>query len=207
MTEARRFLTENFPTDPETGERLKPVAIYMTDGVSNRLFDGSQPGRKRECDGLASGEFINTAACQIGYNEEGEEMPITQMQRISREMHADSDYGQMWLTLYEQIVRYRQYVQGADYPALVNHRYIMNSSPIPRWDTPKLHQAQHLTLLAAGREKRLYAVPPYTDVRPLEFSDVPFQVEDQQSWACRTTGARHKFMNELPQTDGTSTYE
>lgn len=123
------------------------------------------------------------------------------------QMHADADYGQMWLSLYEQLVRFKQYMNGASYPSLVHGRTIISPSPIPRWDTPKLHQAQHLTLLAAGREKRLYAVPPYTDVRPLEFSDVPFQVEDQQSWACRTTGARHKFMNELPQTDGTSAYE
>ena len=125
----------------------------------------------------------------------------------SAQMHADADYGQLWLSLYEQLVRYKQYVQGASYPSLVHGRYVISPSPIPRWDTPKLHQAAHLTLLAAGREKRLYAVPPYTDVYPLEFDDIPFQVEDQQDWVCKTTGARHKFMNELPQADGTSTYE
>jgi alpha-D-ribose 1-methylphosphonate 5-phosphate C-P lyase len=123
------------------------------------------------------------------------------------QLHADADYGQMWLGLYEQLVRYKQYVQGADYPSLVHRRYVMNPSPIPRWDTPKLHQAAHLTLLAAGREKRLYAVPPYTDVYPLEFDDVPFQTEDQTGRVCKTTGARHKFMNELPQVDGTAQYE
>ncbi len=123
------------------------------------------------------------------------------------QLHADADYGQMWLALYEQLVRFRQYVEGASYPSLVNGRYIISPSPIPRWDTPKLHQAAHLTLLSAGREKRLYAVPPYTDVRPLEFDDVPFQVEDQTGRVCKTTGARHKFMNELPQADGTSQFE
>lgn len=125
----------------------------------------------------------------------------------SAQMHADADYGQLWLSLYEQLVRYKQYVQGASYPSLVHGRYVISPSPIPRWDTPKLHQAAHLTLLAAGREKRLYAVPPYTDVYPLEFDDVPFQVEDQRGWVCKTTGARSKFMNELPQADGTSQYE
>jgi alpha-D-ribose 1-methylphosphonate 5-phosphate C-P lyase len=123
------------------------------------------------------------------------------------QLHADSDYGQMWLLLYEQLVRYRQYIQGASYPSLVNGRYVISPSPIPRWDTPKLHQSAHLTLLSAGREKRLYAVPPYTDVYPLEFSDVPFQVEDQRGWVCKTTGVENKFMNELPQEDGTSQYE
>ncbi len=123
------------------------------------------------------------------------------------EMHADADYGQMWLLLHEQLVRYRQYIQGASYPALVNGRYVISPSPIPRWDNPKLHQAAHLTLLSAGREKRLYAVPPYTNVIPLEFTDVPFQIEDQQGWECKTTGVQNKFMNELPQEDGTSQYE
>jgi alpha-D-ribose 1-methylphosphonate 5-phosphate C-P lyase len=125
----------------------------------------------------------------------------------AHEMHAEADYGQMWLVLYEQLVRYRQYIQGASYPSLVNGRYVISPSPIPRWDTPKLHQSAHLTLLSAGREKRLYAVPPYTDVYPLEFDDIPFQVEDQREWVCAISGAKNKFMNEIPQPDGTSTYE
>ncbi|MBC8099471.1 MAG: alpha-D-ribose 1-methylphosphonate 5-phosphate C-P-lyase PhnJ, partial [Armatimonadetes bacterium] len=125
----------------------------------------------------------------------------------AHQMHADADYGQMWLVLYEQLVRYKQYLQGASYPSLVNGRYLISPSPIPRWDTPKLHQAAHLTLLSAGREKRLYAVPPYTDVYPLEFDDVPFQVEDQRTWADMRSGTRHKFMNELPQADGSALYE
>lgn len=125
----------------------------------------------------------------------------------ARVMHADADYGLMWLTLYEQMVAFGRFVQGASYPSLVHQRYVMSPSPIPRWDTPKLHQAAHLTLLSAGREKRLYAVPPYTDVYPLEFTDVPFQVENQSEWQCSQTGARHKFMNELPQPDGSSAYQ
>lgn len=125
----------------------------------------------------------------------------------ARDMHADADYGLMWLRLYEQMVRYRKFTDGADYPVLVHERYVMAPSPIPRWDTPKLHQAAHLTLLSAGREKRLYAVPPYTDVRPLEFEDIPFQVEDHRGWVCAHTGARYKFMNEVPQADGSARYE
>lgn len=126
---------------------------------------------------------------------------------LAAQLHADADYGQMWLVLYEQLVRYKQYVQGASYPSLVNGRYVISPSPIPRWDTPKLHQAPHLTLLSAGREKRLYAVPPYTDVYPLEFTDVPFRVEDQRTWVDRVTGVLHKFMTEIPQPDGSVQYE
>ncbi len=126
---------------------------------------------------------------------------------VAHEMHADANYGQMWLVLYEQLVRFKQYVQGASYPALVNGRYMISPSPIPRWDNPKLHQAAHLTILAAGREKRVYAVPPYTDVRSLEFDDVPFMVEDQRGWVCLRTGATNKFMNEIPLADGSAGYE
>jgi len=125
----------------------------------------------------------------------------------ARMLHADADYGQMWLVLYEQLVRFGHYIQGASYPVMVHSRYVMAPSPIPRWDTPMLHQSQHLTILAAGREKRLYAVPPYTNVYPLEFTDVPFEVEDQSDWECRATEAVNKFMNEIPQDDGTSVYE
>ncbi|MEZ4617502.1 MAG: alpha-D-ribose 1-methylphosphonate 5-phosphate C-P-lyase PhnJ [Caldilineaceae bacterium] len=125
----------------------------------------------------------------------------------ARVMHSDADYSQMWLTLYEQLVHFGRFMQGASYPVLVHGRYIMSSSPIPRWDTPKFHQAAHLTLLSAGREKRLYAVPPYTDVYPLEFDDVFFQVEGQPGWICRQTGVRFKFMNEIPLPDGATAHE
>jgi len=125
----------------------------------------------------------------------------------ARIMHADNDYGLMWLKLYEQLVRFGRFVTGASYPVLVHGRYVMSPSPIPRWDTPKLHQTAQLTLLSAGREKRLYAVPPYTDVYPLEFEDVYFQVEKQRGWICARTGIGHKFMNELPQDDGGAIYE
>jgi alpha-D-ribose 1-methylphosphonate 5-phosphate C-P lyase len=124
----------------------------------------------------------------------------------ARELHADADYAQMWLSLYEQLVRYGRFMQGADYPVIVNRRYLMNPSPIPRWDTPALHQAAHLTLLSAGREKRLYAVPPYTEVRPIEFEDVFFQVEQMAGRVCAVTGGRNKFMDELPLAGGGSLF-
>ena len=125
----------------------------------------------------------------------------------ARQMHADKDYGLMWLKLYEQLVIFGRFITGASYPVFVHERYVMSSSPIPRWDSPKFHQAQHLTILSAGREKRLYAVPPYTNVYPLEFDDVFFEVEKQTGRICLRTGQREKFMNEIPQADGTAFFE
>ncbi len=132
---------------------------------------------------------------------------VEQSRAVAQQMHADADYGLMWLTLYEQMVHYKQITLGSGYPTLVNGRYVMDPSPIPRWDVPKLHQAKHLTILSAGREKRLYAVPPYTNVKPLEFEDIPYRIEDQHDWECYKTGLKNKFMNELPQTDGSAKYE
>lgn len=133
--------------------------------------------------------------------------PVEPNMSVARQMHADADYGRLWLILYEQIVRSGRVMQGAAYPSLVNGRHVMTPSPIPRWDVPKLHMAQHLTFLSAGREKRLYAVPPFTRVEPLVFSDVPYKVEDHGQLSCNRSGVKGFFMNEIPQDDGSSQYE
>lgn len=133
--------------------------------------------------------------------------PVEPNMSIARQMHADADYSRLWLTLYEQIVRSGHIMQGAAYPALVNGRHVMTPSPIPRWDVPKLHMARHLTFLSAGREKRLFAVPPFTRVEPLVFSDVPYKVEDHAGLTCHRSGVQGYFMNEIPQDDGGSAFE
>ncbi len=125
----------------------------------------------------------------------------------AREMHADADYGRLWLTLYEQIVRSGRIMQGAAYPSMVNGRHVMSPSPIPRWDVPKLDMAEHLTILSAGREKRIYAVPPYTRVEPLVFDDVPYRVEEHSNLTCGRSGVTGYFMNEIPQDGGGTVHE
>ena len=133
--------------------------------------------------------------------------PVEPNMSVARQMHADADYGRLWLILYEQIVRSGRIMQGAAYPSLVNGRHVMTPSPIPRWDVPKLNMARHLTFLSAGREKRLYAVPPFTRVEPLVFSDVPYKVEDHGRLRCHRSGAEGYFMNEIPQEGGGSVHE
>ncbi len=133
--------------------------------------------------------------------------PVQPNMSIARQMHADADYGRMWLQLYEQIVRSGRVMQGASYPSLVHGRHVMTPSPIPRWDVPKLNMSKHLTILSAGREKRIFAVPPYTRVEPLVFSDVPYKVEEHAHLTCYRSGTKGFFMNEIPQDDSTSAYE
>jgi alpha-D-ribose 1-methylphosphonate 5-phosphate C-P lyase len=135
--------------------------------------------------------------------------PLRMVERYENktlQMHAEADYSKMWVSLYESYVHYGAIMQGSGYPVMVNGRYIMSPSPIPRWDTPNLHQAKTLFLFGAGREKRLYAVPPYTDVEPLEFEDVNFEIEDFSDAACYKTGLKKAFLDELYADDGTRKY-
>lgn len=75
-------------------------------------------------------------------------------EKATKKLHAEMDYSSMWLRLYEDIVKWGRITIGADYPCLVNGRYLFNPSPIPRYDVPKLNQAEGLFLFGAGREKK-----------------------------------------------------
>lgn len=118
-------------------------------------------------------------------------------EEVTKRLHAEADYTGAWLELFDQIVKFGTTTTGADHPVLVNGRYVMAPSPIPRFDNMKLNQAANLTLLGAGREKKIYAVPPYTDVKPLDFEDYPFVVERFEGKRCRLCGAEGVFLDEL----------
>lgn len=119
----------------------------------------------------------------------------------TKKMHAEQEYSGAWLMLFEQIMQFNRTATNADHPVLVNHRYVMAPSPIPRFDNHKMHQSDALILLGAGREKKIYAVPPYTDVEPLAFEDYPFTVESFEGCACRLCGATDTFLDELTDPD------
>ncbi|MGJ9459136.1 alpha-D-ribose 1-methylphosphonate 5-phosphate C-P-lyase PhnJ [Oceanobacillus sp. CF4.6] len=116
-------------------------------------------------------------------------------------LHSEDDYSGAWLMLFEQIMKYGKTATGADHPAYVNNRYVMAPSPIPRFDNEKMHQSDALILLGAGREKKIYAVPPYTDVKSLAFDDYPFTVESFAGKHCQICGTTDVFMDELIDTD------
>ena len=111
-------------------------------------------------------------------------------------MHALTEYGLMHVRLYEDIAQLGAISRSYDYPVMVNERYLMSPSPIPKFDNPKLHMNPALQLFGAGREKRLYAIPPYTPVRSLDFEDHPFEV---QRWdhACALCGATESYLDEM----------
>ncbi|SEG76559.1 alpha-D-ribose 1-methylphosphonate 5-phosphate C-P lyase [Saccharopolyspora kobensis] len=111
-------------------------------------------------------------------------------------MHAENDYSAMWVSLYEDMVRNGVITKSTGYPVLVDGRYVLATSPVPRWDVPKLHQCEHLNLYGAGREKRIYAIPPHTDVVPLTFDDIPFEVEQVPGASCKYCGSTTSFLVE-----------
>jgi alpha-D-ribose 1-methylphosphonate 5-phosphate C-P lyase len=114
----------------------------------------------------------------------------------TRKMHALADYGVMHVKLYEDIARLGQVATSYNYPVLVNQRYVMAPSPIPKFDNPKLGGNPALQLFGAGREKRIYAVPPYTLVRSLDFEDHPFEVQ-QWDEVCGLCGAAESYLDEV----------
>lgn len=114
----------------------------------------------------------------------------------TKTMHALNDYGVMHVKLYEDIARYGHIATAYAYPVLVDERYVMDPSPIPKFDNPKLHMSPALMLFGAGREKRIYAVPPNTPVHSLDFEDHPFAV---QGWdrCCAICGSGQSYLDEI----------
>jgi alpha-D-ribose 1-methylphosphonate 5-phosphate C-P lyase len=114
----------------------------------------------------------------------------------TRKMHALSEYGLMHVKLYEDISRHSEIATSYAYPALVNDRHVFDPSPIPKFDNPKLHESPALQLFGAGREQRIYAVPPHTKVVSLDFEDYPFEAS-KADHACALCGATHTYLDEV----------
>lgn len=67
-------------------------------------------------------------------------------------MHALEEYGVMQVKLYEDIARFGHIATTYAYPVKVNGRYVMDPSPIPKFDNPKMDKMPALQLFGAGRE-------------------------------------------------------
>jgi alpha-D-ribose 1-methylphosphonate 5-phosphate C-P lyase len=118
-----------------------------------------------------------------------------------KQMHGDGDYSKLWVLLYEDTSQYGDSRISNRYPVLVNDHFVMDPSPIPKYDIPRMSNNSALQLFGAGREKRIYAIPPYTDVRPLKFDDREFKVENFSGIACERCGAVDVFFDEVIKAD------
>jgi alpha-D-ribose 1-methylphosphonate 5-phosphate C-P lyase len=133
---------------------------------------------------------------------------VEHSEKETRRMHAEADYSAMWLYLYESIVKFGEITLGAGYPVMVNSRYLMSPSPIPRFDIPRLSMADTLYLFCAGREKRIYAIPPHTYVEGIGFEDHPFRIEDFSGKSCAACGSEGTYLNEIIDDEtGSRTYQ
>ena len=114
----------------------------------------------------------------------------------STKLHALADYGLMQVRLYEDIAKHGRSASAYNHPVVVNGRYLMSPSPIPAFDNPKMDRMPALQLFGAGREKRIYAVPPYTSVKSLDFEDHPFD-PIRAPHPCAICGATDSYLDEI----------
>jgi alpha-D-ribose 1-methylphosphonate 5-phosphate C-P lyase len=114
----------------------------------------------------------------------------------TRRMHALEEYGLMHVKLYEDISRHGHISTAYAYPVKVEGRYITDPSPTPKFDNPKMDDCPALQLFGAGREKRIYAIPPYTQVISLDFEDHPFE-RTRLPGSCAHCGADDAFLDEM----------
>ncbi|MBC7144629.1 MAG: alpha-D-ribose 1-methylphosphonate 5-phosphate C-P-lyase PhnJ [Thioclava marina] len=114
----------------------------------------------------------------------------------TRKMHALEEYGLMHVKLYEDIARHGEISTSYAYPVKVEGRYVMDPSPIPKFDNPKLGGNPAIQLFGAGREQRIYALPPFTEVVSLDFEDHPFQAS-KADHDCDLCGCATSYLDEV----------
>jgi len=114
----------------------------------------------------------------------------------TRKMHALEEYGLMHVKLYEDIARHGEISTAYAYPVRVEGRYVMDPSPIPKFDNPKLGHCPAIQLFGAGREQRIYALPPYCDVVSLDFEDHPF-TPSKADHDCDLCGCATSYLDEV----------
>jgi alpha-D-ribose 1-methylphosphonate 5-phosphate C-P lyase len=121
--------------------------------------------------------------------------PLEPSEVETRKMHSLSEYGLMHVKLYEDISQHGAIATSYAYPVKVEGRYVMDPSPIPKFDNPKMRMPA-IQLFGAGREQRIYALPPYSDVISLDFEDFPFDPSKAQH-TCDLCGAHDSYLDEI----------
>ncbi|MEQ9160797.1 MAG: alpha-D-ribose 1-methylphosphonate 5-phosphate C-P-lyase PhnJ [Roseovarius sp.] len=113
----------------------------------------------------------------------------------TRKMHSLEEYGLMHVKLYEDVAQHGAIATAYAYPVKVEGRYVMDPSPIPKFDNPKL-EMDAIQLFGAGREQRIYALPPHSKVVSLDFEDHPFEAS-KADHACDLCGAADSYLDEV----------
>jgi alpha-D-ribose 1-methylphosphonate 5-phosphate C-P lyase len=114
----------------------------------------------------------------------------------TRKMHSLEEYGLMHVKLYEDISQHGAIATSYAYPVKAEGRYVMDPSPIPKFDNPKMSDCPAIQLFGAGREQRIYALPPYCQVVSLDFEDHPFD-PSKADHPCNLCGAEDSYLDEV----------
>ncbi len=123
----------------------------------------------------------------------------------TRRQHAFQDYGMLYVRLYEEKVEIGDAKSGTNHPVRVNGRYFAAPSPIPTYDNPKLDDNPALFLFGAGRNRRIYAIPPYSKVESLSFDDQPFSA-GRPAGKCSLCGSDETYLDIVAGDDGERSY-
>ena len=73
----------------------------------------------------------------------------------TRKMHSLEEYGLMHVKLYEDISRHGHISTAYDYPVKVEGRYVMDPSPIPKFDNPKMEMVTPSVLVHTSGTARM----------------------------------------------------
>ena len=130
---------------------------------------------------------------------------VVPSEAAAKQLHSLGEYDGVYLAMYEDIAKNGRIGRSRNYPVRVHGRYVMAPSSIPTFDNPKLHRSPALFLFGAGRERRLYAVPPFTDVESLAFEDMPF-APPPPTEACALCGSTGSFVHGIRTGNGAKVY-
>ena len=77
----------------------------------------------------------------------------------TRKLHALEEYGLMHVRLYEDIAQHGHISKTYAYPVKVDDRYMMDPSPTPKFDNPKMDNSKALQLVR-GRTRKPHLRDP-----------------------------------------------
>src|SRR5262249_47752052 len=92
----------------------------------------------------------------------------------TRRMHALEDHGLMHVKLYDDMAHHGHIATTYAYTVKVDGGYVIDPSATPKSDLANMDNCPALQLVGAGRQKRIYALPPCTRVLSLDFDVYPF---------------------------------
>lgn len=110
--------------------------------------------------------------------------------------HAHHDYGLVLTSLFERWLKQGEGSLGYDHPVRIEGGALMSPSPIPVMDNVRMNQMPAIQVFGAARERRIYALPAYTQVENIAFSDVSC-IPPKVSGSCQVCGTSAHYLDNI----------